>query len=144
MAYCTLEDIIAHIPEANLVQLTDDAGSGTVDNSKVLEAIAYADQLIDGYLRGRYTVPLDPVPGLIRKISVDLAVFHLYSRRFELEMPEPMMARYKNAIKVLEQIQKGLIKLGIELAETAPGQGYYKSNKTPGDRIFKREVIEKF
>lgn len=144
MAYCTLDDIKKAIPEANIIQLTDDAGTGAIDTAKVDDAVSYADQIIDGYMRGRYTVPLSPAPFLIRKLSVDLAIFHLYSRKLELEMPEAMMARYKNAIKVLEQIQKGLISLGIESADSGPGQGYYKTNRTSEDRIFDRETLEKF
>lgn len=144
MPYCTVDDIKKSIPEANIIQLTDDAGTGVIDQTKVNEAIAYADQLIDGYLRGRYSLPLNPVPGLVNKLSVDLAIFHLYSRRFELEMPESMMAKYKNAIKLLEQIQKGLVLLGIESSETGPGQGYYKTNKTADDREFNKTVLGRF
>jgi phage gp36-like protein len=144
MPYCSLEDILKSIPESNIIQLTDDSGTGAIDQVKVDEAIAYAEQLINGYLRGRYPVPLSPVPELIRHLAVDLAIFHLYSRRFELEMPESMMAKYKNAIKLLEQIQKGLITLGIESADTGPGQGYYKTNKTAEDKTFSKDVLNKF
>lgn len=143
MAYCTLDDIKKAIPEVNIIQLTDDENLGTVNQARVDDAIAYADQMIDGYLRGRYSLPLSPVPGLINKLSVDLAIFHLYSRRLELEMPQVMMERYKNAVKVLEQVQKGLITLGIEAVDTGPGQGYYKTNNSLS-KIFKNEDLEKF
>lgn len=135
MPYCTLEDIKKAIPEENLIQTTDDEGFGVVNVERVDEAINSADQLIDGYLRGRYTLPLNPIPGLIKKLSIDLAIFYVYSRRFELEMPQTMTDRFKNAVKILEQIQKGLIKLGIE-TDQSPGQGYYKTNKSKEDKIF--------
>lgn len=135
MPYCTLEDIKKAIPEENLIQTTDDEGFGVVNVERVDEAINSADQLIDGYLRGRYTLPLNPIPGLIKKLSIDLAIFYVYSRRFELEMPQTMTDRFKNAVKILEQIQKGVIKLGIE-TEQSPGQGYYKTNKSKEDKIF--------
>jgi len=144
MPYCTLDDLKLSCPEANIRQLTDDAGTGAIDQVKVDEAIAYADQLIDGYLRGRYSVPLNPLPDLIKHFSVDLAVFHLYARRFEMEMPESMMAKHKNTVKFLEQIQKGLISLGIESPDTGPGQGNYKTNKTSQDRTFSKDVLDKF
>lgn len=144
MPYCTLDDIKDHIPEKNIVQLTDDEDLGVIDQAKVDNAIATADIIIDGYLRGRYALPLsNPVPGLIKTLSVNLAIFHLYSRRLELEMPEAMISRYKNALKVLEQIQKGIVTLGIETAETGPGQGYYKTSKTSDDRVFSKDVLEK-
>lgn len=141
--YCTLDDIKKAIPETNIIQLTDDAGTGQIDTEKINDAISYAEQLINGYLRGRYTLPLDPVPELIRHMATDLAIFHLYSRRFELEMPQSMMDKYKNAVKLLEQIQKGLIRIGAEV-EASPGQGYYKSNRTTEDKVFTREILKQF
>ncbi len=114
-----------------------------IDDVKIDDAIAYAGQLIDGYLRGRYTVPLQPVPELVKRLAVDLAVFHLYSRRFELDMPQTMVDRRKEIIRLLEQIQQGKVLLGIETADS-PGQGYYMTNKTAEDRIFSKTHLEQF
>lgn len=143
MSYCSLDDLKKAIPEENLIQLTDDAQTGVIDNEVIDDAIAYAGQLIDGYLRGRYSVPLDPVPELIRRLAVDMAVFHLYSRRFELEMPQSMIDRRKEIIRLLEQIQQGKVQLGIE-TDKSPGQGYYQSNKTEEDRFFNKTLLERF
>jgi phage gp36-like protein len=144
MPYCTLDDIKGQIPEANIIQLTDDEGLGVVNQSRVDKAISVADSIIDGYLRGRYTLPLSTVPELIKTIAIDITVYKLYERGLELEMPEAMSNRYKNAIKLLDQIQKGLVKLGIESPETGPGQGHYKTNKTTEDRIFTKTKLEGF
>ncbi len=144
MPYCTLDDLKDQIPEANIIQLTDDEGLGVVNQSRVDKAISVADSVIDGYLRGRYSLPLSTVPELIKTIAIDIAVYKLYERRLELEMPEAMSNRYKNAIKLLDQIQKGLIKLGIESPETGPGQGHYKTNKTAEDRTFSKDVLKQF
>lgn len=141
--YCTLDDLKKAIPEENLIQLTDDTGLGVIDNEKIDDAIDYAQQLIDGYLRGRYTVPLDPVPQLIRRFAVDMAVFHLYSRRFELDMPQTMIERRKEIIRLLEQIQQGKVLLGMETPQS-PGQGYYKTNKTSENRVFTDDVLNQF
>lgn len=86
MPYCTLGDIKDHIPEANIIQLTDDEGLGVVNQSRVDKAITTADSVIDGYLRGRYSLPLSTVPELIKTIAIDIAVYKLYERRNELEM----------------------------------------------------------
>lgn len=143
MPYCVLNDIVNAIPEENLIQLTDDAGLGVIDNVKINDAISYAGQLIDGYLRGRYPVPLSPVPELIKRLAVDLAVFYLYSRRFELEMPETMIERRRECIKLLEHIQQGKVLLGVE-TPNSPGQGYYKTSKEPSDRVFSQDVLNQF
>lgn len=138
MSYCTLKDILEAVSEDNVIQLTDDEGLGVLNQERVDKAITTAGSIIDGYLGGRYTLPLLTVPVLIKTIAVDIAVYKLYERRFELNMPEAMSNRYKNAIKLLEQIQKGLIRLGIEPPKTE--HGYYKTNKTSEDRIFKKAV----
>ena len=143
MPYCTLADITDRIPEENLIQLTDDENEGAVNEDRVTAAIGDADELIDGYLRGRYTLPLDPIPALITKLSIDLAVFNLYSRKLELVMPEAMSDRYKNAVKVLEHIQSGKISLGTEAGNT-PEPGEYKTNKTASDRMFPKTELEKY
>ncbi len=144
MGYCTLDDLKDQIPETNIIQLTDDEGLGVVNQSRVDKAITTADSVIDGYLRGRYTLPLSTVPELVKTIAIDITVYKLYERRLELEMPEAMSNRYKNAIKLLDQIQKGLVKLGIESPDTGPGQGHYKTNKTTEDRTFSKSVLDKF
>lgn len=110
MAYCTLADIEA--PNEDLIELTDDGDTGEVDQDNVDKAIGNADELIDGYLRGRYTLPLDPVPGLIRTLSATITLRRLYGRRPRLAVPDSLSDDYKNALKLLENIQKGLVTLG--------------------------------
>lgn len=145
MPYCALADIIDQVPEQKIIELTDDENLGEVNTARVDKAIATAGSIIDGYLRGRYTLPLDIVPDLIKTIAVDLSVFKLYERRREMDMPETLVNRYKNAVKLLEQIQKGLISLGIEdTASAAGGSGSYKTNKTAEDREFSKEKLKTF
>ncbi|KAF0145108.1 MAG: mu-like prophage Flumu protein gp36 [Nitrospirae bacterium] len=145
MPYCALADIIDQVPEQKVIELTDDENTGQVNTSRVDKAIATAGSIIDGYLRGRYTLPLSTVPELIKTISIDISVFKLYERRREMDMPESLTNRYKNAVKLLEQIQKGLISLGIEAEASAAGSaGSYKTNKTADDREFTKEKLKTF
>lgn len=144
MPYSTLTDIQDIIKEQFLIQLTDDENTGSVDTAKTDKAIADADELIDGYLRGRYTLPLSPVPGLIRKLSVDIAIFNLYSRRPEGDStPELITDRFKSAVDTLKQIQKGVVSLGVAGDET-PEPGAYETNKTDDDRVFDKDLLDKF
>jgi len=140
--YCTLDDLKAQIPEQNLIDLTDDEGTGQINQSRVDAAIQNATDIINGYVGGRYAVPFDPVPGLIRTIAVDITLYKLYERRFETEMPETMTMRYKNALKLLEQIQKGMIMLGVS-ASTGSESAVYRTNMASEDRIF-RELLDRF
>ena len=50
MAYSTINDILARIPEKVLIQLTDDDNTGAYDEDRASTAISDADTLIDLYL----------------------------------------------------------------------------------------------
>ncbi len=143
--YCTLDDIKQQVSETTLIEITDDNLAGEINASVIDEAILYSETLVDGYLRGRYSLPLSTVPTLIRILVADLAVFRLYSRRFHTDMPESINDKYKNSIKLLEQIQKDIVSLGIETATAAlPELGEYRTNKTSDDRIFTKSFINRF
>ena len=109
MSYSTIADLILEITETTLIELTDDAGSGSVDAATAERAIADADEIINSRLSIRYTLPFLDTPGLIRKISVDLAVFGLYSRKGE--PPETRTVQYEEALRLLDKIGSGEVKL---------------------------------
>ncbi len=133
--YCTQADIVEQITEDELIQLTDDAGAGSVDSDKVDRAIADADSEIDSYCGARYGVPFTTVPTMIRKVSVDIAVYHLYTRRAALGLPEERKTRYEKAVQFLRDVARGLASLGSdEPAAAADGGPEATVSKT--DRIF--------
>lgn len=140
MAYSTLTDIIKLLPESAIIQLTDDEGDGVVNESRVNEAIAQADAEIDSYCGGIYTVPFATVPDIVKKISVDIAIYNLYSRKVET-IPETRAERYKNAIRQLTDISKGVISLGIDPAPAQTGSGVNNSIKS-NTRLFSRSGME--
>lgn len=113
MAYCEKADILEQVDELILIQLTDDAGAGEVDDDKVTRSIEDSDATVDAYCKGRYTVPLSPVPDKIRQISADIAIYNLFSRRGDA-VPETRKDRYKEAIRFLEAIRDGKITLGAD------------------------------
>lgn len=141
--YSTLTDIKKLIPEEVVIQLTDDENTGAVNQTRVDEAIAQADAEIDSYCGGKYSVPFATVPDIVKKISVDIAIYNLYSRRVE-EMPETRSDRYKNAIRQLEGIAKGNISIGEATEPTAAEQGGVEKNKTESDRIFTKDTLSGF
>ena len=140
--YCTIDDIEKHTSTPTLIQLTSDDGQEIVDKTVVEEALLYSSALIDGYLRGRYSLPLDICFPLLRVLAVDLSVYRLYSRRMRNEMPEVIETAYKNAIATLRDIQKGVISLQSE-NDTFESAGFnaeeYKSNKSIIDKLFNKE-----
>jgi phage gp36-like protein len=115
-----------------------------VDADNVARAISDAGELIDGYLRERYTLPFDPVPGLLNTLAADIAVWRLYARRANIEPMEGVKERYKNALKLLDQIRTGGLSLGTGSIAAPEGSGGTASSKTPGDRIFTRTTLENY
>ena len=140
--YCTLDDIEKHTSTPTLIQLTSDDGQDEIDKTVVEESILYSSALIDGYLRGRYSLPLDICFPLLRVLAVDLSVYRLYSRRMQNEMPEVIDSAYKNAIATLRDIQKGVISLQSE-NDTFESAGFnvdeYRTNKSIIDKLFNKE-----
>jgi len=142
--YTSLAILIERIGEAEIIRLTDDESTGAVVASRVTAAITEADAVIEGYLRGRYPVPLTPVPPVIAKLAADLAIHNLYQRRFGLEMPDGLEKLQDTALKMLREIQAGKLSLGVEEADTPRQAGEYRTNKTADDRVFSREDWEAF
>ncbi|MCK9372580.1 MAG: DUF1320 domain-containing protein [Sulfuricurvum sp.] len=138
MAYCTLSDITSTITADDVQRLTDDEGIGAIITSRVDEAITKATGMVLAFTGG--TV-LDPVPEIIRQISVELSIYHLYKRRFAENMPESIDKGYSRSIDLLKQIQSGKMSVGAPEAEQAVVSGQYATNKTSDDRQFGKSTL---
>ena len=142
MTYCNSNDIEIQIGTNSLVQLTnDDSSQQTVDSVVVEEALIYSSTLIDGYLRGKYTLPLSTQFPLLRVVAIDICIYRLYSRRIYTDIPETISENYKNAIRTLEQLKKGVITLESSDNQEVKSSGEYRTNKTVLDRLFNKRVI---
>ena len=145
--YCTIEDIELHTSTPTLSQLTSDDGTEAINRDVAQESILYASTLIDGYLRGRYTLPLNIHFPLLRVLCIDISVYRLYSRRMRNEMPEVIEQNYKNAIQTLKDIQKGVITLEAEndlLDSSAFNPDEYRTNKNILDRLFGKKRLNEY
>jgi len=134
MAYCTEADIINQLPEEKLIELTDDDGDGVADTGVVDKAITDADTEIDGYLSGRYTLPFSSAPPILNKLSVDIAIWNLYSRK-KTVLDEVREKRYNAAVAMLKLIAKGEVKLGVTPDPTGAEQNI-KASRVAADRTF--------
>ncbi len=145
--YCTIEDIETQTSTPTLIQLSSDNGQEEVNRAVVEEAIIYSSTLIDGYLRGRYSLPLDAHFPLLRILAIDLSIYRLYSRRMRNEMPEVIQKNYDNAISTLRDIQKGVITLQAEndlLESSNFNAEEYKTNKNILDRLFGKRKLNEY
>ncbi len=141
MAYCIQDDILNQLEESALIELTDDENTGAVVDAVVARAITDADATIDAYCQGRYSVPLSPVPEKIRQVSVDIAIYNLYSRRGDV-VPEVRKDRYREAVRFLEKVAEGKITLGA--ATPGPTNTENTVSIDGSDRIFTRDKMAGF
>ncbi len=147
MSYSDLDDQRKDLSEDELIQLTDDARLGVVDESIFEAQREDADAEIDGYLvGGGYTVPVSPVPTLIKSISKAITSYKLHKRKLKLNMPDSLVTDYKNQIRLLADIQAGKISIGAEKlnAGSETGSGSYRTNKTVASRRFTDEELDKW
>lgn len=107
MPYCTQADLTQRFGAAELIQLTDLVQLGVPDAATVAQACADAAAQIDGYLAGRYALPLASVPPNLTRIACDIARYRLY----ENQPTETVSIRYEAAVKYLEYIALGKIAL---------------------------------
>lgn len=138
MAYCTLDDIEKKIDKYELIQATDDDDTGSVNVDNVDSAIAAADSEINGYLAGKYSVPLDPVPEILKTLAVDMSIYHIFLRR--MGPPEHRKVQYDNSTKFLKSVAKGEIRLGVGDPQ---GSGSSEQPEFTGPvRVFSRDSMK--
>ena len=140
MAYIETQDLISELGEDKLVQLTDDEGTGEVNETRVLKAIEYAQGVFDSYARSRYTLPVPTTP-MVKSLNLDMAVFHLYKSRATVAkdgLYEIRKNAADDAMKLLRDIAQGKAALDVPaIEETAENPG------TP-DRVLTNAGRQKF
>lgn len=107
MAYCTRDDLESRFGTIEIADLLDQDNNGADDIDRLASAIADAGALIDGYIAGRYAVPLATAPALIKDVACDVTRYKLWRNR----APEEIQKRYDQAISTLRDISRGVISL---------------------------------
>ncbi|QHW25649.1 DUF1320 domain-containing protein [Rhizobium leguminosarum bv. viciae 248] len=118
--YATVSDMIARFGETQIIRLSrpEDRTAETVDEDKVNTALADAGALIDGYIRGRYFVPIAAAPAEIVRATCILARYDL-AQGENMDPSEEMSKARKDVISWLENIAKELVNLDVPAAEPA-------------------------
>ncbi len=118
MTYCTQADVeIAVGGPAKLLQLADQAGTGTLDAAAiavVAAAIVESDAELNSYIGHRYAVPLSPVPDIVRMKSANWAARVLRRNLFNGQPLADDIEREGTDIKWLLGVADGTISLGLE------------------------------
>ena len=143
MPYSSLADLQNKISDSQLIQLTDDSGA-TIDLIKIEAAITEADDLIDSYLGKVKTVPLSPVPGLVKNLSVNMAVWNLYVGRGSTNaVRENANAA---ALNTLAKIASREVTLGDDESALPQSttEGGPAASTSVEDREFNKEILGNF
>lgn len=118
MAYTTQASLEERVGEAELVRLTDDANTGTVNTDVLDRIVAEGEAELLGYLGQRYTLPLALGNAIdaavVRAHCADVIVYRLYIHR-DREATADLLSLYKAAVEWAKAIAAGSIGL---LAET--------------------------
>jgi len=132
MAYATKEDMVSRFGLHEVIAITDRENSGDIDEAVLGAALVEATAEVEGYLAGRYALPLVSVPPLVAGLCCDITRYRL-SGASVLET-DTTRNRYRDAVRLLEQISAGKVSLGLDLAgQPAPTGGVLIK---PGERSF--------
>lgn len=140
MPYATQTDLLNQLTQAELIQLTDDAGSGSVDTAKVDAAIAAASATIDAYAGGRYSLPLQ-TSEKIKQLCVDLSIYELEKRRRRVR--EATQAARDAALSFLRDLSAGRAVLDQPAGASAQASAA-AVKRTEQPRVFSDEDLEGF
>jgi phage gp36-like protein len=138
MAYCTEDDLLKMIPQADLADLTVESGE-VPDSLIIAEALAKAAAEIDAYLGVKYVVPLASPPDQVKALSVDLAIYHLYSRRNIV--PPVWQQRYEAAVAFLKQVETGEVVI-VGAGGEAPTLAKEVTDADSACRVFSRRTLK--
>ena len=114
MSYATADDLFKHFSEGEVGGLSN-RGFGE-DDEVVGESLVFASNLIDGYLRERYAVPLPMPQPQLTGIACDIARYRLYQD----QPTELVVLRYDQAIDWLKDVARGIVVLDIGVNEAVP------------------------
>ena len=141
MPYATQAQLTKRYGEAMLVAATDRGSvpAGVPDAAVIADALAEADAVIDGYLAGRYALPLAQVPPLLADLAKALTIWKLHP----YDAAPKLKDEYDAAMRMLRDIADGRVKLQLSGVET-PGTGDTGAQMTDRERPMTAENMTGF
>ncbi|HWH86352.1 MAG TPA: phage protein Gp36 family protein [Pseudomonas sp.] len=159
MAYISVSDLLDRYGTEEILQRTDKtelvseelmeaavagedlSGYPPEEQAAVADAIRLAEiaandatDLINGYIAGRYQLPLMPVPGVLIRLCSEVARYNLYD-----DAPtEAIQDRKTATLKTLRDIADGRLSLGADKLGAAP-QTAQSAVMVSDGRVFGRE-----
>src|SRR5713226_2552888 len=138
VSYATAQDVINRYPNRDLVQLTnEDPTAMTVNTAPITQALTDASAEIDGYIEGRFALPLADPPAVLNRLATDIAMYRMQTLR-PLHDIEDARQRYEDAVAMLGKVAAGELTLGLATdGKEPPVAGAVESVQGP-ERVFNR------
>lgn len=141
MPYAVKQNMIDRFSQAEIVQLTDRAvpPTGLINDAVLDQALADAEDTINGYLQGRYNLPLANTPQMLTRVACDLARYYLYDNH----ATEEVRRRHDADVKFLTDVAAGKIQLGLDAAAqpVTPSSG---PEVSAPEREFTKDTLKEF
>lgn len=118
-----------------------DRSTDTLNDVWIDEALATADDEINGYLSRRFVLPLPTVPDLLKRNAIVIAFYWLADR--DNQATDLLRARYDRAIAKIKEIAAGKIDLGLPTPDMPPEGSVGKVELVQqNERLFTRNSLK--
>lgn len=117
----------------------EDIAAADAALARINDALSDADAIIDGYLADQYTLPLDPVPRLIKRYACDIARYLLWGAAAVKDGEEERA--YNNALTMLRQTRDGKLTLGVQPRARQTPDRVAPELVDGGERLFTRDTL---
>lgn len=140
--YATPDNMLSRFGEQDLALLTEreDSVPGEVNLALLEQALRDASAEIDGYIAGRYVLPLTTVPAVLERNCCDIARYFLYGDK----APEQVEKRYNAVVKFLTSVSKGDNSLGLATTGETAGQSELVISIESAGSVFGRKSAKGF
>ncbi len=140
MSYATVQDLIDRFGATELMQLTDRVNrpATTIDSVVAGKALDDAEDFVNGYLAKVHALPLSTTPGILTRMTADIARYFLHGKAADKD--GPVARAYDQALAWLKDVARGLVALEAEgVAPAQSGGGTVQAN--PSTRVFTRDSL---
>ncbi|MGE4526824.1 MAG: gp436 family protein [Rhodospirillaceae bacterium] len=118
MPYATQADIVDAYGIDLLSVVADRNDDGEIDTTAVERALTAATSIIDAHVLARFPSPWPEVPGLVRDLCIDIALYKMSGEGRGLT--DERRTRYEDALAFLKRVADGKADLGLPGSAAAP------------------------
>lgn len=118
-----------------------DRSTDTLNDVWIDEALATADDEINGYLSRRFVLPLPSVPDLLKRQAIVISFYWLGDR--DNQVTKLLQERYDRAIAKVKEIAAGKVDLGLPTPDMPPEGAVGKVELVQqNERLFTRNSLK--